>query len=393
MSRTTMRTLVIVSALLGVAPIGSGAAAAAAVLGRSDGVPSLQSSPTPMFPVQGVLQPNAPPPVAPQRGSRGTIAPDGSMTVINFDDQYAPCMFADTTALRDAYRSLGVLFEGPGARDGGAIVDECGNFYVYDYSRPAFLAFNLSGAMADGGFPRGPEVISFLRPVTQVQINVGHDQGGQVTLEAFSPAGELVASDSLRATNALQTLTVAAERIARVRVSFTGTVLVADDLAFVRPSDFEMARFEPSTVGLRFEGAGADAFGLAAAFELDPTSDGIDLGLDDVTVSLGASIAWTIPAGSFVCDTSDCSFESTLPGITRAKIDVAHGLMAFAANAVDLQGASNPVTIQVRVGNDFGTASVRLRGALSSGSTVAIPAPAVLSHPSTPASSAPRFGK
>ena len=39
---------------------------------------------------------------------------------INFDEDVEPCVFAETIALRDKYVALGVVFSGPGERDGGA---------------------------------------------------------------------------------------------------------------------------------------------------------------------------------------------------------------------------------------------------------------------------------
>lgn len=158
--------------------------------------------------------------------------PEGSI-VIDFDDQSEPCGFAQATALRNRYASLGVQFRGPDARDGGAILDQCGgDFAVIGHSSPNFLAFNIFAFMSDGGVPQGPQTLQFLLPVNHVQVNAGQRFGGIITMEAFSST-TLVDSVSISASSTLQTMTVAGPGITRVEISFTGSVIVLDDLAFV----------------------------------------------------------------------------------------------------------------------------------------------------------------
>ena len=83
----------------------------------------------------------------------------------------------------------------------------------------------------------------------------------------------------------------------------------------------------------------------------------------------------TIPAGSFVRRGSGFAFEyrSDGPGITRATITVGH--LAFRADTsrisgVDLSDTANPVDILVRIGDDEGTALVRLHGPLAAPNTI-----------------------
>ena len=94
-------------------------------------------------------------------------------TVIDFDDSAEPCGFSETTALRNKYSAQGVVFSGPAALDGGAILNECSFFAVTGHSPPNFLAFNINGFMFDGGIPRGPETLVFDPPVSYVQVNAG----------------------------------------------------------------------------------------------------------------------------------------------------------------------------------------------------------------------------
>jgi hypothetical protein len=157
--------------------------------------------------------------------------------VIDFDAFPAPCGFQRTTALRDEFVDLGILFDGPGGSDGGAILDECGSFGVSGQSSPNVLAFNEDSQMADGGAPRNPETLLFDPLVSLVEIMAGSRTGeGQVlTMTAFGPDGDLVDVDSLTLTPELQALSVAGLSIREVDISGPG-IFVLDDLAFVAAS-------------------------------------------------------------------------------------------------------------------------------------------------------------
>lgn len=76
-----------------------------------------------------------------------------SGTLINFDEQMAPCRFADQVALSTQYQAQGVLFTG-----GWEVLDDCGNFGVSGYSLPNFLAWNTLTLTGLG------EVIDFAPP-------------------------------------------------------------------------------------------------------------------------------------------------------------------------------------------------------------------------------------
>lgn len=168
---------------------------------------------------------------------RPAVVPPASATLINFDDITAPCYFYLTTALRDHYyAAYGVTFEGPGGNDGGAILNECGSFGVSGHSSPNFLAFNTTGLpvqMTDGGYPIGPESISFETPVGSVFLNAGGAAAGTVTLECYNPNGVSVGFDTITGADALQPLAVSGSKISRCDITFSGTWLVVDDLAFI----------------------------------------------------------------------------------------------------------------------------------------------------------------
>jgi len=163
--------------------------------------------------------------------------PSANATVINFDDVSAPCLFMDTVALRDQYASLGVTFAGPtGPNDGGAILNECGNFGVSGHSPPNFLAFNAGAVLSDGGIPRNPEIIKFSPLVSEVQINAGSgaDAGMSLLMEAFDSTGNLLGADSIIMQPGMQTLSISANGIAAVVISSPAGIFVLDDLAFVQ---------------------------------------------------------------------------------------------------------------------------------------------------------------
>jgi subtilisin family serine protease len=162
------------------------------------------------------------------------IAADASSKYITFDNVSAPCNFANTVRLTDAYSSLGVIFQGPGGNDGGAILDECGNFGVSGYSSPNFLAFNSASALSDGGIPRGPETIHFSPPVSEVQAIVGSGSGaGQtLTMQAYNAESVLVSSATVTLAATMKPIKVSGQGIVRVVISTAAAVFVLDDLTW-----------------------------------------------------------------------------------------------------------------------------------------------------------------
>src|SRR4030095_2137561 len=118
--------------------------------------------------------------ITPQPTIEALLPPPPGAVVINFDEVTAPCGFIETTALRDRYSALGVVFSGPAPLDGGAVLNQCGSFGVTGHSQPNFLAFNLAAIMSNGGRPMGPETIRFTAPVSQLQLSVGSYISGDV---------------------------------------------------------------------------------------------------------------------------------------------------------------------------------------------------------------------
>lgn len=185
-----------------------------------------------MVAVEGVLyEKKGAPVLPPPPGAGGADAPCGG-TLLNFDAGAAPCSFGLATRLTRQFSSVGVVFEGPGGNDGGAVLSECAGLGVSGMSSPNSLAFNPAAVLADGGVPRGVETLRFTSPVSSVQALVASASGGMVTMEAYR-GGTLVATKSQPLTAAAAPISVAGSGITRVTVSFTGT-LVLDDVCFVQ---------------------------------------------------------------------------------------------------------------------------------------------------------------
>jgi len=149
---------------------------------------------------------------------------------INFDDDAAPCLFASTMALREKYMNLGVQFDSPQIKNGGGILDECGNFYVTGQSSPNFLAFNTGASYHGGGVPEGPQIIRFSYPVRKISMNVGHRNTGLVTIECYDGQDNFIGQRSILANANLRSLWFSGYDIAKCVITFTQNVLVLDDL-------------------------------------------------------------------------------------------------------------------------------------------------------------------
>ena len=156
------------------------------------------------------------------------------LTAIDFDDVAAPCVFADTTALREQYSSLGVHFTGPGVNDGGAILNMCGNFGLDARSGENFLAFNRDSEMEDGGIPKEPETIEFDQLMRYVSIYAaGGRNVDSFTMDAYDALDNLIDTDAV-ATQGWAELSVSSQAgISRIVLSQTGNnAFVYDDLSF-----------------------------------------------------------------------------------------------------------------------------------------------------------------
>ncbi len=119
-------------------------------------------------------------------------------------------------------------------------------------------------------------------------------------------------------------------------------------------------KFHPST-GTK------DRFEVEGELGLGEESNGVDLSAEEVKVTVGTS-SITIPAGLFLPVGSRFEYEGTIHGVkVKMKIKETHSdVFEFKVKAKGLSvtDISNPVAITLRIGDDIGTAMVRLKGKL-----------------------------
>jgi hypothetical protein len=154
----------------------------------------------------------------------------------DFDTVNAPCFFSQTTALRNELRKLGIKFKGNTTLNGGAILNECGNFGVTGQSSPNFLAFNCNALLSDGGTPKLPETIIFSSPYPQnVNLKIGSssDAGDVVKLTAKDSLGNTVDTANVTLSSGLQSVTLSASEIKKIKLTGKAAcVAVVDDIYF-----------------------------------------------------------------------------------------------------------------------------------------------------------------
>ena len=124
-------------------------------------------------------------------------------------DDLSPCYFLYTVPLTKTwYKSYGIQFKGPNANDGGAVLDECGQWSITGYSGPNILAFNCQATMSNGGKPIGPETLMFSPAVDAVQLSIGSgaDVGAIVEVSAKNADGGNVASQTVTLASSMQTV-------------------------------------------------------------------------------------------------------------------------------------------------------------------------------------------
>lgn len=128
----------------------------------------------------------------------------GSAVTITFDEfGLAPSFFNNANPLRNEYAGIGADFSGPGPLDGGAILDQAGNFGVNALSGRNFLAFNRNGTssveMLNGGHPFDPEQIDFSVNVNTVGVFAsGGVFNGIFVLTAFDANNNFLGGNSIQ---------------------------------------------------------------------------------------------------------------------------------------------------------------------------------------------------
>jgi V8-like Glu-specific endopeptidase len=167
-----------------------------------------------------------------QRGRAGDASCGG--TLIDFDDDYAVCAFELTTRLTTRYAEQGVIFEGPGGRDGGAVLNTCANLGISGHSGDNVLAFNSAASLSDGGVPQGPQTLRFPSPVSSIQVMAASPTGsGDLTVAAYRGAVQ-VASRTIPLSSTMAPVLVLGGGITHAVITSTAPSFALDDVCFVQ---------------------------------------------------------------------------------------------------------------------------------------------------------------
>lgn len=123
-----------------------------------------------------------------------------SAVQISFDEAGpAVSFFSSANPLGNEYAGLGIFFSGPSSLDGGAIINQSGNFGVNALSGTNFLAFNRSFSgvtMLNGGRPIDPETITFNFSMNDFSIYASAGVfNGVFVLSAFDASNNLIGMD------------------------------------------------------------------------------------------------------------------------------------------------------------------------------------------------------
>jgi hypothetical protein len=148
--------------------------------------------------------------------------------VTNFDNVSAPCLFSDTAPLGGLEQSA--FFWAP-KPNGGAIVNECGNWGIDAHSPPNFLAFNTS-ANFSAGVPKTPELIfvgKTSKSKVSLWISCGDNPSSPVGVVAFGNSGVL-GLVTARPNDTWQQVTINAEGIVAIGLVGDPAYLIVDDI-------------------------------------------------------------------------------------------------------------------------------------------------------------------
>jgi hypothetical protein len=159
------------------------------------------------------------------------MEPRVNASVVTFDASPAPCAFRDTSALRGSYQ--GVFFGARGS-NGGAILNECGNFGVEAYSPPNYLAFNAGVEYPSGGMAALPQLLLFPATTGRVSLMIsdGNDREGSIALVALGAGGVVGYSACQMAPWTWRACSVAAEGTRALLLLGSARNLVVDDIAY-----------------------------------------------------------------------------------------------------------------------------------------------------------------
>jgi hypothetical protein len=192
----------------------------------------------------------------------GPCEPCGLPVAINFENAPTAAMFVNTQRLTNQYAGVGVVFQGPGGLDGGAVVNTNGGWPLTGYSGSNFLAFNTNATLNGGGVPRGPETLLFSPPVSSVTLRAATPDAGSFTLSAYNALNALLSTSTINLSSALAPVQVSGDSISRVVISSPAATFVVDDLTLVPICDCTLQAAYPAAQSFA-DGLGSATMGMA----------------------------------------------------------------------------------------------------------------------------------
>ena len=200
---------------------------------------------------------------------------------INFDDFTAPMAFADAEPLTERYASLGVHFAGPAAGSGGAVLDVSARPRRDRRERAERAGVRRQPrATQAAGLPTDPETITFDH-ADPLRLDPGRaEHRRHRDADGIRRHDRRCLRHSGCRPRRSQTLDVAAARITSLRLEYTGTATVWDDLTWgTAPVSGNDAFTTPANTALTVGAAGvlgndsdADGDALTAALSRAPNN-------------------------------------------------------------------------------------------------------------------------
>ncbi|MBN2261094.1 MAG: choice-of-anchor D domain-containing protein [Clostridiales bacterium] len=155
-------------------------------------------------------------------------------TLITFDDIVAPTSTPYCKALRTEYSDKGIIFEGPEAFCGGAIIsNELFKGWV-GISEPNFMVIRGDAffILGNQGSPTGPERMIFKNSVTNFGVNIGWGYGSNLIMMAINSKGIVVDSLNFYSNDTLKHFEMNGEDIKEVVISSYNQIMGLDDFYF-----------------------------------------------------------------------------------------------------------------------------------------------------------------
>lgn len=155
-----------------------------------------------------------------------------------------PGLFLSTGPLRSEYAGQGVSFSGRNATDGGAILNQSGNFGINARSGEHFLAFNGGTNMNNGGVPTGPQTIAFAGGASSVSIYGASGNGTtRFIMQSFDANNTQLGQVIVSASDTWEEISLSGGNIAYVVINADGDdAYVMDDLSWTAiPAPSSMA--------------------------------------------------------------------------------------------------------------------------------------------------------